>query len=443
MKKILLLGAGMVARPLAEYLLNHNFNLTIASRTLSKAEKLIGEKPNGKALLWTTDDWEMLNKLIADHDLVVSLLPHKHHVTVAQLCIKHQKHLVTTSYVSAEMKELDQEAKTAGVLLLNEMGVDPGFDHMTAKRIIDKVHAGGGKIKTFYSLCGALVAPEEAGNPFRYQFSWSPKGVIMAANNGAKFLKDGNIVDVPADNMFKNPLLVGFPEVGKMEVYPNRNSLAYIPVYGLTEVENLYRGTFRYPDWCEIMDAIKTLGLICYDKRNFEGKTYSEVVAEKMGVYPRNVKEKVAEKLHLEINSPAIVAMDWLGLFSKERVQIKEGSTFELTTDLMQKKMMLPEGARDMVLMFHSFLVEKASGDKEVIHSRLLRFGNEKNTAVARTVALPAAIAAKLILENRIHETGVVIPVSKTIYEPVLKEMEMLGISTTEEWGLPEKETIG
>ena len=440
--KVLLLGAGMVAKPLADYILDNNIKLTIASRTLTKAEKLIRNRANGKAVQWTIDDIDQLDQLVASHDLTVSLLPYAHHVTVAKLCIKHKKNMVTTSYVSEEMKALDAAAKEAGIIILNEIGVDPGFDHMTAMRIIDKVQEKGGKVKEFYSLCGALAAPEETNNPFKYKFSWSPKGVIMAGNNGAKYLKDGKIVELPTENLFKNPLTIEFPEVGKMEVYPNRNSLAYIDIYGLKAVTTMYRGTFRYPDWCEIMDAMKTLGLFTSDKQSFAGKTYKKIMARQLEVYPANIKEKAAEQLRLPIDSPAIIAMEWLGLFSGYMPSMEEGSNFDLITDLMLKKMMLPEGARDMVIMLHSFLVENADGSTEVVKSHLLDFATKEDTSISRTVALPAAIAVKMILDGKINDKGVHIPVSKTIYEPILTELENLGIAMQEEWRLKESAKI-
>ena len=442
MSKVLLLGAGMVAKPIAEYLLDSHFELTIASRTVAKAEKLIGNHSNGKAISWTVDDLESLDKMVSEHELVVSLLPYVYHVSVAKLCIKHKKDMVTTSYISAEMKALDLEARKAGIIILNEIGVDPGFDHMTAMRIIDKVKSEGGKIREFYSICGALAAPEEVDNPFRYKFTWSPGGVIMAGNNSAKYLKDAEIVQIPTEDLFKNPLQIDFPEVGAMEVYPNRDSLAYIKIYNIPEVKTMFRGTFRYPDWCEIMDVIKTLGLISTEKQNFEGKTLKEVVAEKLDVYPANVKEKLAGKLKLTLDSPAVTALEWLGYFSNDRVNISEGTTFDITAGLMFKKMMFPEGARDMVIMLHSFVVEKSNGQKEVVKSRLLDYANAEDTSIARTVALPAAIAVKMILNGEITDTGVHIPITKNIYEPVLNELEKMGIAMTEEWGLPLDERI-
>jgi len=388
----------MVAKPIAEYLLENNMQLTIATRTISKAEKLIGIHKNGNPVSWTTNDLATLEQMVSEHDLTISLLPYNYHVTVAKLCIKHKKNMVTTSYVSPEMKRLDNEAREAGIIILNEIGVDPGFDHMTAMRIIDKVKRDGGKIKEFYSFCGALAAPEAADNPFRYKFTWSPRGVLMAGNNNARYLKNNNIIDVPSENLFKNQVSIKFPEVGKMEVYPNRDSMAYIGIYNIPEVETMFRGTFRYPNWCESMDALKSLGLLSSEKQNFDGKTFKEVVAEKMDVYPKNVKEKAAGRLKLDLHSPAIIALDWLGYFSNEKVNMVKGSTIDITTDLMLKTMMLPEGARDMVIMQHTFLIENANGQKEKIKSRLLDFAKNGDTSVERTVALPAAISVKMIL---------------------------------------------
>ena len=442
MKKVLILGAGMVAKPIANYLLKNNFEVTMASRTKSKAEAIIAGHKNGTVVSWTIDELELLDNLVSGHNLTVSLLPYEHHVRVASFCIRHNKNMVTTSYVSDEMAALDEDAKNAGILLLNEIGVDPGFDHMTAMRIIDKVHETDGKVKEFYSLCGALPAPEEANNPFGYKFSWSPRGVLKASNNGATYRKNRQIVEIPTEDLFKNPLEIDFPEVGKLEVYPNRDSLIYSELYNLQEAETVYRGTFRYPHWCKSLDVIKELGLLSYEIQDFENKSYKQVVAEKIGVYPKNVKEKLAEKMNAELDHPAIISLDWLGYFDNDLIKIKEGSTFDLTAELMMRKMMLPEDGRDMVVMLHSFLIEKINGEKEVVKSRMVDFATVEDTSISRTVALPAAIAVKLILENKIAAKGVQIPVEKVIYQPVLEELEKFGISMEEEWGLPESEKL-
>jgi saccharopine dehydrogenase-like NADP-dependent oxidoreductase len=232
MKKVLILGAGMVVRPMARYLLDKGIFVTIASRTKSKADAILENHHNSNAVGWTVDKEDELDKMIEEHDLVVSLLPYTYHVMVAKKAIKHKKNMVTTSYVKPEMQALDEEAKKAGIIILNELGLDPGIDHMSAMRIIHNVHDKGGKIEEFYSLCGALPAPEVAEqNPFRYKFSWSPKGVIMAGNNDGRYLKKGQETYVPTEKLFKDTFKIQFPKVGELEVYPNRNSLPYIDLY--------------------------------------------------------------------------------------------------------------------------------------------------------------------------------------------------------------------
>jgi len=266
MKKVLILGAGLVVKPIVRYLLNKGYQVTVATRTKSKAEAMIDGHPEGTALAWTVDDEETLDNLVANHDLTVSLLPYAYHVMVAKKCLKHHKNMVTTSYVSKEMKALHEEAKTEGIIILNELGLDPGIDHMSAMRIIDNVHDKGGKIEEFYSLCGALPAPEACDNPFNYKFSWSPKGVVMASNNDGNYLRYGENIYIPPQDLFKNPMKTNFPDVGKLEIYPNRDSLPYIDLYGIPETKTMFRGTFRHPGWCESLDAIKALKLITNDK---------------------------------------------------------------------------------------------------------------------------------------------------------------------------------
>jgi len=363
---------------------------------------------------------------------------------VAKKCIKYKKNMVTTSYVKQEMKDLDKKAKEAGILILNEVGLDPGIDHMSAMRIIDHVHKKGGKIEEFYSFCGALVAPEVEKNPFNYKFTWAPKGVVMAGNNDGKYLRHGKTIALSTEDLFKNPISLDFPKVGKLEVYPNRDSFPYIELYGIPETKTMYRGTFRYDKWCEVIDAMKSINLLSYDKMKLEGKTYADMMALLTGEKDAsNIKEKVARKLNVTIKSNPIIAMDWLGLFNDKLIGRKEDSPFEVVSDLMIAKMMIGEKERDMVVMQHTFLASYSDGKKEVIKSRMLDFGTpEKDTSIARTVALPAAVAVKMILDNEINTTGVHIPVIPEIYNPILDTLENMNIKMVEEYGLPESDTI-
>jgi len=438
MKKVLILGAGMVVNPIVSYLLKNNYMVTVASRTKSKAEAMIKGHPNGTALAWTVDKEDVLDKLISEHDLTVSLLPYAYHVMVAKMCIKHKKDMVTTSYVKPEMQALDQEAKDAGIIILNEVGVDPGIDHMSAMRIIDYIHGKNGKVEQFYSCTGALVAPEVEKNPFNYKFTWAPKGVIMAGNNEGKYLKDGKEYYVPTEDLFINKLKTNFPKVGELEIYPNRDSIPYIDLYGIPEVKTMYRGTFRYSKWCPIMNTFKSIGLLSYDEIDLIGMSYADFMAYMISIdNSSGIKEKVAAFLKLEIDSDPIVAMEWVGLFSNDPIGREKDSPFEIISDLMISRMMINEDERDMVAMQHTFIASYGNGSKELIKSNLLDFGTLKtDTSIARTVALPAACSVDMILKNKIAVTGVHIPVIPEIYNPVLDQLETLGIKMEEQYGL-------
>jgi saccharopine dehydrogenase-like NADP-dependent oxidoreductase len=433
MNRVLILGAGMVVKPIVHYLLNNDVDVTIASRTKEKAEIVLEGYANGKAISWTVDQLEELDVLISNHDLIVSLLPYSHHVTVAKKCISLKKNMLTTSYVSDEMKGLNEQAKDAKIMILNEIGVDPGFDHMTAMEIIDKVHDQGGEIDEFYSLCGALCAPEASNNPFRSKFSWSPKGVVMASNNAATYLKDNRVVEIETDNLFKKPLKIDFPEVEAMEVYPNRNSLPYIDIYKIPEVKTMYRGTFRYKGWCESLDLLKNLNLTKYEPLDVKGKSLAQIVAEINKFELENLKNEIKNKFKIDDDHSGLKAIEWLGVLdSAKKISQDNISTFDIVSDLMIEKMMMNSSERDMVIMQHVFNISNKNGKKETITSRMLDFGDDKYTSIAKTVALPAAIAVKLILDGVIKGTGVQIPIEKSIYVPILNLLKKEGISMIE-----------
>lgn len=446
MKKILILGSGLVAKPIIQYLLSKGYQVTVASNTPGRSDAMIAGNPGGISILWEATDETMLDDLIAGHDITVSLLPYIFHVMVARHCVVHKKNMVTTSYVKPEMRALDTAAREAGIIILNEMGLDPGIDHMSAMRIIDHVHEREGAILEFYSICGALPAPEAANNPFKYKFSWSPKGVVLAGNNDAMYLHHGKVIDLPTRELFKTPFHVAFPEVGKLEVYPNRDSLAYKEIYGIPEAQTMFRGTFRYQGWCEILDAMKQVNLISPEKVDLTGMTFADMVKTQIGGQGQtgDIQTQVANFLGIPVTAHAIQAMTWLGLFDELQMNRTVDSTFEVTSDLMIEKMSLGQTERDMVAMQHTFLAAFSDGRKEVIRSRMLDFGTlSTDTSIARTVALPAAIGVEMILDGKINIKGIHIPVIPEIYNPVLDHLEQLGIKMVEEFGLPVTEMIG
>ncbi len=443
MHRVLVLGAGMVAKPLIDYLLKNGCRVKIACNTCSNAQKILKDHPNGEIIYWEAENIGGLKQLVEQAEVVISLLPYKYHTRVAEVCIELKKHMVTTSYVMQEMSELDEAARKAGIIILNEIGLDPGIDHMTAMRIIDNVHSRGGSIEKFWSLCGALPAPECADNPMGYKFTWSPEGVLLAGLNEARYLDNGEIVRINPQELFRKTFNYEISEIGTLEVYANRDSISYIDIYGLRDIKTMFRGTLRFRGWCETIDALKSLNLISREKEDLKGKTYADLVRSRIGQSKKPCKEQLLHHLDLREDSAAVRSFEWLGLFGDMKIPAYMKSSFEVISDLMMGKMILKEDERDMIILKHIFLARHKDGSKEVISSQMIDYGSPStDTSISRTVALPAAVAAKLILEGRISIKGVYRPVEKELYEPVLSRLAEIGIRTEEEYCLPETELV-
>lgn len=435
MNKVLVLGAGMVSRPLVRYLLEQKrYDVKVASRTVSKAEALVDGHPHGVAMELNVKDERNLEELVADIDLCVSLLPYTYHVKVANLCIRHGKNMVTTSYVSPAMRELDLKAREAGMIILNECGLDPGIDHMSAMRIIHDVKARGGGIIGFSSCCGALPAHRSNTNPMGYKFSWAPRGVILAGKNPARFLRDGKIVEIPGPELFDHYELTTVPGVGVFENYPNRNSLPYGEIYGIQDAKMVYRGTLRFTGWCETLKKLVDIGYMDETERDdINGKTYGQFLTKLIKGEGDKILKSLAKYLDLGLNSAVLKRLDWLGLTSDETIPEKDNTPLDVLASRMLKMMPMEEGDVDMCILYHEFHAEFPDGHKEYITSTLVDHGiPHGDTAIARTVALPVAIAACMIMEGKITKKGVQIPVDRDIYEPILFELEALGIKCVE-----------
>jgi len=445
---ILCLGAGLVTAPGVRYLCEAGFSVTVASRTVAKAEKIVDGLKSGSALqLDVTDEKqsEQLEKLIQDHDLVISLLPWTQHVPVCKLALKHKTHFASTSYISDEMEALDSDFKAAGVVCFNECGVDPGLDHMSALKIIDAVHAEGGKIDTFLSYCGGLPCPDDNNNPFGYKFSWSPKGVLLAAKRVAKYLENGESITLDGNpgSMIYDRYLEdkSVPNVGPklegewpatFECHPNGDSLKFVKIYRIPEVKTLIRGSYRSAGWCPTMKAVTLLGLLKDDDvTSMKGKPYLSFLNNTLGqpeeTTAADLKKFIANKLSLKVDDAIFERLEWLGLFSTEKKVVKD-TCIDALSDLFfdNPSFWYAEGERDMIAMHHTFHVERKDGTKEKITSTMVDYGIKNgDTSMSRTVSLPLAIMVKRILNGEAKElAGVCRPTAAASYNPVLEEME-------------------
>ncbi len=434
MKKILVLGAGLVSKPLVRYLLDRpDYSVTCASRTVSKAEKLVDGHERGRALPLDVQDGAALEKLVTEHDLSVSLLPPAFHVTVAELCIKHKKMMVTTSYVSPEMKALDGPAKEAGLTVLNEIGIDPGIDHMSAMKVIHAIQKGGGTVVKFHSYCGGLPAPEADTNPWGYKFSWSPHGVIMAGRNAARYLENGEIIDIPGPELFGHHWYVPVQGYGELEAYLNRDSIPYIELYGLEGVKNMLRGTLRNVGWCYAMKRMADLGYFGLEEEDMTGRTCADVTraliaartGETVNAKGGDLKQELAKAMDVNVHTNTVFRAEWLGLLDESPVAEGAKAPIDVLAGLMNEKLVFDEGELDLCVMQHEFEAEYPDGRKENTVSTLVDTGIPNgDSSMARLVSLPAAIGVKMILEGEITDRGVLIPVTPSIYEPILQELE-------------------
>lgn len=435
MKTVVVLGAGLVARPLVRYLLDQtDVQLMVASRTVSKAERLISNHPRGQARQLDVENQGELKNVISSADIVISLLPWIHHMKVANLCVELEKHLVTTSYVKPEMQALHSVAEKKGLLFLNEIGVDPGIDHMAAMKIINRVKSEGGQIDSFYSYCGGLPALQHNTNPLGYKFSWSPVGVMLAANNNGRYLKDGKVIEVPGNQLFEHYWLVDIPGAATFEAYVNRDALPYKELYNIPSAKSMYRGTLRNIGHCESWNYFKKLGLLDSERKfDFGQLSLRQVMAELIGSSGTDLLADLASYLQVPQHSITLKKLQWLGLLEDKKLDLGQASAFDMFATILQDRLVYGEGELDLLVQHHEFVASYPDGRRRLLTSTMVDTGiPDGDSSMARTVSLPAAIATRLILEEKIALRGVHIPVLPEIYEPVLAELETMNISLKE-----------
>jgi len=431
-RRVLILGAGLVSRPIVEFFLNElPSDVTVASLLPEEANKLIGGHPRGKSLALDVTDENAVAALVEQTDLVVSLVPYAFHVSIARQAIHHRKPMITASYVSPEMRALDGEARAAGIPILNEVGLDPGIDHMSAMRLIDDVQGRGGRVSRFESACGGLPSAEAANNPWKYKFSWSPRGALAASRLPARHLQKGELIEIPGERLFEHVRPYEIEGLGMFEIYPNRDSMGYIEAYGLEGIETMLRATIRYPGWGETLRAIAALGLLDPTVRDWPpGMSHAQLLSHFLPDSDAPMRERVAEKLGTLASPTILDRLEWAGLFATDdALDVGHDSALGIVADCFQKRMVYAPGERDMVVLRHAILAEFPDGSREKHVSNLVAYGEPGgDSATSRTVSLPAAAAGELLLQGKVAP-GVHIPTRSSIYAPILKRLEPMGIA--------------
>ncbi|MBN1132512.1 MAG: saccharopine dehydrogenase NADP-binding domain-containing protein [Bacteroidales bacterium] len=440
MKIILILGAGLSSTSMIRYFLDlapeKNWKIRIGDLNVRSATQKIGGNPFGEA--FSFDVYDDLSRIreIRQSDIVVSMLPAKMHYLVALTCIELGKDLVTASYVSPELKSLDSLAKEKNVILMNECGVDPGIDHMSAVQMIKKIRDAGGIITAFESSTGGLVAPGYENNPWQYKFTWNPRNVVLSGKDGARFLHNGKFKYIPYHKLFQRIETIQVPELGEFEVYGNRDSLTYRETYGLHDLQTMFRGTIRRPGFCEAWDIFVQLGATddSYIMEETENMTNREFINSFMAYrVDIPVEQKLAAYLHFKEDSAMMDRLKWLGIFENRKIGIPNLTPAKVLQHILEQKWRLEPDDKDMIVMQHQFDF-MLKGIHRKRYSTLVFVGEDsEHTAMSITVGYTVAIVTKILLEREIPHKGVLLPIIPEIYNPVLDELKKYGIAFIEE----------
>ncbi|TQV76981.1 saccharopine dehydrogenase [Aliikangiella marina] len=426
MADILLLGAGFVTGPLVDYLHGKGHKIIVGSQFLYEAEELVAGREGLTPKQVDVTSQEALGELVEKADLVISFVPFQFHVAVAKICIKHKTSMVTASYTHEDMWALNEQAKSAGITILNEIGVDPGIDHMTAMQTIDEAHEKGLKVEALVSWCGGIPAPEANNNPLGYKFSWSPMAVLSAVSNDAHYLSNGEKKSILGDELLTSMRAVTLTKDLELKGYANRDSLGYKEEYRIPEVKTLLRGTLRYPGFGPVIEAAKNIGLLSHEQFASQSpNSWQSLMTMLTGVEASELEAKLTNDV--EINR----SFNWLGCFSEE--PIVGDSPIQAFCNLLCDKLKYEDDEQDMIVMQHRMILVDDEQNKIFHRSTLVEKGDKNGfSAMAKTVGYPAAIAADLILQGAITRKGVCIPVTKDIYQPVLAELDKLNIRMEE-----------
>ncbi|WBA42782.1 saccharopine dehydrogenase C-terminal domain-containing protein [Hymenobacter canadensis] len=437
MTRITLLGAGRSASSLIEYLLRHapteNWFLTVADANPAHLVPVLAAHTEyARAVPFALENEVLLQELVSGADIVISMLPALLHGPVARMCVQLGRHLATASYVSEEIRGLDAAARAAGSTLLMECGLDPGLDHMSAMAVIEEIRERGGRITSFKSYCGGLLAPDSEGNnPWKYKFTWNPRNVVLAGQGTAKYLENGHPRYIPYQHLFARTESILVPGYGDFDGYANRDSLSYRAPYGLDDIPTILRGTLRRAGYCAAWHALVRLGLTDDAVRlgNAADLTWRELLESYLPVLvPRAANETAlamhcADYLGLSMAGPEMERLQWLGLFTEQPVGLADGTPAQLLERLLTQKWQLQPADHDMIVMQHLFEFELA-GVRYGRTSSLVVLGDDAtHTAMAKTVGLPLGMAVRRLARGEVAARGVLIPTGADLYQPILAEL--------------------
>jgi len=434
MKKALILGAGMVTKPIVDYFIEKcGYQVTMAARTVSKAEKIIAGRTQAQPVQWASNDEEKLDQLIGGHDIVVNMIPKAYHVMVANLCLKHQKNMVTTSYEIPPIRELDSQAKERGVLILNELGEDPGMDHFATQMLLDGVKEEGGRVISLCSYGSGLPSFKFNNNPMGYKFSWEPKGVFLAAQVPAVKLDKGKPIPIPGEQLFENFSMVDIEGLGVFETYANKDVTRYVKHFDLPEDITFYRGLLRFSGYCNNMRNFIRLDLLNdKEKFDFKGKSFREFAAFLINADANaGLEEKFQNFLHVDNLSDIMMRLKWMGLFEEKPIKLENGSKLDVFVELLLNKMSYAPGETDMTIIHVEVIAEFPDKHKEKRTATMVCDGEPNDdSAMAKAVGLPPAIATRYIFEGKIKEVGVQLPPSLPyLYKSFVEELAEYGFN--------------
>jgi saccharopine dehydrogenase (NADP+, L-glutamate forming) len=438
MKSVLILGAGRSSATLINYLLQQaaaaDWRVIVGDVSLPAAQQRVGTARGGEAIAFDINDNESSSRAIAQADVVVSLLPANFHPQVAKLCLTLGKHLLTASYVSPDMLALAADAERAGLLFLNECGLDPGIDHLSAMQVIDRIRNQGGIVTSFESFTGGLIAPEtDPHNPWRYKFTWNARNVVMAGQSTAMFLQNGLYKYIPYQRLFVRTTPVQVPGLGDFEGYANRDSLKYIATYKLDGIKTMVRGTLRNQGYCAAWHVLVTLGCCddTYVINNANLMTHADFISSFLEGTGQP-EQQLVDTFGLAPDGPELQRLRWSGFFSEDKIELAEATPAQITEHILNKKWKLQPHDKDMIVMWHRFGYQQAGKQKQNQAWLAIKGRNGTDTAMAQTVGLPLGIAARLLLQGKISRRGVVIPTTADLYEPILSALREHGIELNE-----------